>query len=110
MASPYLVAHAYRDAYEKCRMAGDRLPSARACRSWLRHGNSFGSGGDGGKMAVCLKITEEDVPLVTSALEHYDAYLVATQCEDGRYQALAERLQRKRPGKEEPERSVKKKR
>lgn len=56
------------------------------------------------------EITEEDVPLVTRALEHYHAYLVATQREDGRYQALAERLQRKGPEKEEPARLVKKKR
>lgn len=30
MVSPYHVVQAYRDAYEKCRMDGDRLPSARA--------------------------------------------------------------------------------
>jgi hypothetical protein len=56
------------------------------------------------------ELSDEEVPLVTRALEHYHAYLVATQREDGRYQALAERLQRKGPGKEEPERGVKKKR
>jgi hypothetical protein len=33
-------------------------------------------------------------------LEHYHAYLVATRREDGRYQGLADRLQRKGPGKE----------
>lgn len=48
--------------------------------------------------------------LVVKALEHYSAYLHATQREDRRYQELAERLQRKGPGKEEPERAVKKKR
>lgn len=48
--------------------------------------------------------------LVVRALEHYSAYLIATQREDRRYQALAERLQRKGPGKVEPERAVKKKR
>ena len=30
MVSPYHVAQAYRDAYDKCRMDGERLPSARA--------------------------------------------------------------------------------
>jgi len=50
------------------------------------------------------------VQLVVRALEHYAAYLIATQREDRRYQGLAERLQRKGPGKVEPERAVKKKR
>lgn len=47
------------------------------------------------------EISEEDVELAARVLEHYHAYLVATPREDGRYQALAERLQRKGAGKEE---------
>ena len=47
------------------------------------------------------EISDEEVELVARALEHYHAYLIATQREDGRYQVLAERLQRKGPGKEE---------
>lgn len=56
------------------------------------------------------ELSEDEVQLVVKALEHYSAYLHATQREDRRYQELAERLQRKGPGKEEPERAVKKKR
>jgi hypothetical protein len=56
------------------------------------------------------ELSEDEVQLVVRALEHSAAYLIATQREDRRYQALAERLQRKGPGKVEPERAVKKKR
>jgi hypothetical protein len=56
------------------------------------------------------ELSEDEVQLVVRALEHYHAYLVATQREDRRYQELAERLQRKGAGKEEPERVGKRKR
>jgi hypothetical protein len=56
------------------------------------------------------ELSEDEVQLVVRALEHYHAYLAATQREDRRYQELAERLQRKGPGKEKPDRTAKKKR
>jgi hypothetical protein len=56
------------------------------------------------------ELSEDEVQLVVKALEHYHAYLVATQREDRRYQEPAQRLQHKGPCKEEPERVGKKKR
>jgi hypothetical protein len=46
-------------------------------------------------------LTEDDIPLVIRALEHYQAYLVATQRDDARNTDLAERLKRKGPEREE---------
>jgi hypothetical protein len=46
-------------------------------------------------------LSEDDIPLVIRALEHYHAYLVATQRQDVRYTELAERLKRKGPEREE---------
>lgn len=46
-------------------------------------------------------LSEDDIPLVIRALEHYDAYLVATQRRDVRYTELAHRLKRKGPEREE---------
>ena len=51
------------------------------------------------------ELSEEEVQLVIRALDHYYAYLVATQREDRRYPELAERLRRKRPSREEPQRA-----
>jgi len=48
-----------------------------------------------------LTLSEDDIPLVIRALEHYNAYLVATQRNDARYTVLAERLKRKGPEREE---------
>ena len=42
-------------------------------------------------------LSEDDILLVTRALEHYNAYLLATQRQDPRYLELAERLKRKPP-------------
>jgi hypothetical protein len=56
------------------------------------------------------ELSEDEAELVVKALQHYSAYLHAAQREDGRYQELAERLQRKAPGKEEPARAARKKR
>jgi hypothetical protein len=42
-------------------------------------------------------LSEDDIALVTRALEHYNAYLVATQRQDPRYLELVERLKRKPP-------------
>jgi hypothetical protein len=47
-------------------------------------------------------LSEDDIPLITRALEHYNAYLLATQRQDPRYLELAERLKRKPPEREEP--------
>ena len=46
-------------------------------------------------------ISDAEAALVIKALDHYHAYLVATRREDASYKALAERLQRKGPEKEE---------
>jgi hypothetical protein len=56
------------------------------------------------------ELSEDETELVVRALEHYSAYLRSAQRDDGRYQELAERLQRKGPQKEEPQRGAKKKR
>ncbi len=45
-------------------------------------------------------ISDDEALLVVRALQHYDAYLTATRREDGRFKALAERLQRKPPEQE----------
>jgi hypothetical protein len=42
-------------------------------------------------------LSDDDILLVTRALEHYNAYLLATQRHDPRYLELAERLKRKPP-------------
>jgi hypothetical protein len=39
-----------------------------------------------------VELSEEDLPLIRRALEHYHAYTCAVQREDGRYKMLAERL------------------
>ena len=46
-------------------------------------------------------LSEAEIPLVTRALEHYNAYLLATQRQDPRYLELVERLKRKPPEREE---------
>ena len=42
-----------------------------------------------------IDISEDDAPLIIRALEHYHAYLAATQGQDDRYMQLAKRLKRK---------------
>ena len=42
--------------------------------------------------AMNVELSEEDLPLIRRALEHYHAYTCAVQREDGRYKMLAERL------------------
>ena len=44
-----------------------------------------------------MTLTEEEVPLVIEALEHYYAFTRAKQNPDERYRLLAERLQPKKP-------------
>jgi hypothetical protein len=56
------------------------------------------------------ELSEDEAELVVRALQHYSAYLHAALRDDGRYQELAERLQRKPPGKEQPEPAAKKRR
>jgi len=48
-----------------------------------------------------ITLSDDDIPLVTRALEHYNAYLLATQRQDPRYLELAERLKRKPPERDE---------
>jgi hypothetical protein len=48
-----------------------------------------------------LDIREDDLELITKALDHYHAYTVARNAEDARYRALADRLKRK-PTEREP--------
>lgn len=49
---------------------------------------------------MSLPLSDEDLPLIVKGLEQYNAYLVATKREDGRYQELLDRLQRKQPERE----------
>ena len=44
-----------------------------------------------------MTLTEDEIPLVIRALEHYYAFTVAKQSTDERYRILAERLQPKKP-------------
>ena len=60
-------------------------------------------------MPAKVDLSEDDVPLIVRALEHYHAYLVATQREDDRYMQLAERLKRKEPASEQAASASKKK-
>ena len=46
-------------------------------------------------------LSDDDILLVTRALEHYNAYLLASQRQDPRYLELAERLKRKPPERDE---------
>jgi hypothetical protein len=48
-----------------------------------------------------ITLTDDGMPLVTRALEHYNAYLLATQRQDPRYLELAERLKHKPPERDE---------
>jgi hypothetical protein len=42
-----------------------------------------------------LRLPDEDIERIITALEHYHAYTVAKKAEDARYRELAERLKRK---------------
>jgi hypothetical protein len=57
-----------------------------------------------------VNLTDEHIPMVVRALEHYAAYLRATNRDERFFVELAESLKRKEQAKEEPARSVKKKR
>jgi hypothetical protein len=60
---------------------------------------------------MSLPLSDDDRELVIKALEHYNAYLLATRREDGRFQELLDRLQqRKGPGKQEAPEGAKRKR
>jgi hypothetical protein len=37
-----------------------------------------------------MKLSKEEIAMVVEALEHYSAYLVSTECADGKYKALAD--------------------
>jgi hypothetical protein len=57
-----------------------------------------------------VTLTDEQIPMVVRALEHYAAYLRATNRDERFYVELVESLKRKGQAKEEPARTVKKKR
>ena len=57
-----------------------------------------------------MTIPDEHVPYILIAVEHYVAYMKATARDERPYLAIAESLKRKGQGKEEPDRTVKKKR
>ena len=48
-----------------------------------------------------LDVPDDDLDLIIKALDHYHAYTVARNAEDGRYRDLADRLKRK-PTDREP--------
>jgi hypothetical protein len=56
-----------------------------------------------------MNLSGDDISLVRALEQHYSAYLRAVQREDGRYQQLAERLQRKPAAKEVPTATARKK-
>jgi len=57
-----------------------------------------------------VQIPDEYVPYVLKALENYAAYMKATDRDERIYLEIAESLKKKGQGKEEPVRTVKKKR
>ena len=42
-----------------------------------------------------IEMGDEEIPKVVKALEHYDAYLRATQREDSTFRQVAERLKKR---------------
>ena len=58
---------------------------------------------------MSLPLTDADVEPIIKALEHYNAYLIATRREDGRFQEILDRLKRKQPDREQGESIVTKK-
>jgi hypothetical protein len=60
-----------------------------------------GKRGKGARLDCVPTISEENVPLVLKAIEHYSAYLKATNRDAGPYERIAEGLTRKQPGREE---------
>ena len=57
-----------------------------------------------------MQIPDDLAPLVVRALEHYAAFMRATNRDDRPYVDLAELLKKKGQGKEEPVKAVRKKR
>jgi len=57
-----------------------------------------------------MEVPDEDLPLIIHALERQADYLKATKRDENPYREMAERLKRKGPGKEEPERKAVRKR
>jgi hypothetical protein len=59
---------------------------------------------------MTLDIPDDDLELITKALDHYHAYTVARNAEDGPYRVLADRIRRKPSDREqakEPAKSAK---
>jgi len=57
-----------------------------------------------------VTIPDDLAPLVVRALEHYAAYMKASNRDERPYLDIAESLKKKGQAKEEPERTAKKKR
>jgi hypothetical protein len=57
-----------------------------------------------------VNIPDEHVPYILTAIEHYAAYMKATDRDERPYLEIAESLKRKGQGKEEPRPAVRKKR
>ena len=57
-----------------------------------------------------MQVPDDLAPLVVRALEHYAAFMKATNQDERPYLQIAESLTKKGQGKEEPERATKKKR
>ena len=57
-----------------------------------------------------MQIPDDLAPLIVRALEHYAAFMRATNRDERPYLEIAESLKRKGTGEEEPLRSAKKKR
>lgn len=96
----------YRATHNACRYV-NRLPSARLIQElvqawkelrqwpWAKFARSRAfSIYSKTKMAT---LSDEDILLLTRTLEHYHAYLLASQRQDPRYLELAERLKPKGP-------------
>jgi hypothetical protein len=62
------------------------------------------------RYAVGVTIPDEQVPYILTAVEHYAAYMKATGRDERPYAEIADLLKRKGQGKEEPERTARKKR
>jgi hypothetical protein len=58
---------------------------------------------------MLVEIDDTQLPLIINALDHYNAYLVATKREDSAYLELAQTLRRKAPEREVAEKQNSKK-
>jgi hypothetical protein len=50
-----------------------------------------------------MNVSDDDLPLIIRALEHYADYMTATRRDERPFKDVVERLRKKGPGKEETE-------